>query len=106
MGQDTKSIYRPRQPELTDLHLVVSENLQLFCDSYDEQFLDQHGPLTDRACRTLDEYLRCGVLSAGFAQVRCGICGLELPVAFSCQLRGVCPSCQQKRAEIRLPVCH
>ncbi len=36
MGQDTKSIYRPRQPELTDLHLVVSENLELFCDTYDD----------------------------------------------------------------------
>jgi hypothetical protein len=92
MGQDTKSIYRPRQPELTDLHLLLN--------TYDEQFLDQHGPLTDRARRTLDEYLRCGILSAGFARVRCGTCGHELLVAFSCQLRGVCPSCQQKRAEI------
>ena len=29
-----------------------------------------------------------------------GTCGHEPLVAFSCQLRCVCPSCQQKRAKI------
>lgn len=100
MDQGTTNIYRPRRPERTDLHLAVRENLDLFLETYDERFLDQHGPLTARACRTLEGYIRCGVLSAGFARVRCGACGHELLVAFSCQLRGVCPSCQQKRAEI------
>ncbi len=100
MGQETKGIYRPRRPERTDLHLAVRENLELFLETYDERFLDRHGPLTDRARRTLEEYLRCGILAAGFARVRCGDCGHEQLVAFSCQLRGVCPSCQQKRAEI------
>jgi len=100
MDQATTGIYRPRRPERTDLHLAVRENLDLFLEAYDEQFLDQHGPLTARACRTLEGYIRCGVLSAGFARVRCSGCGHELLVAFSCQLRGVCPSCQQKRAEI------
>jgi ribosomal protein S27E len=38
--------------------------------------------------------------AAGFARVRCCACGHEQLVAFSCQLRGVCPSCQQKRAEL------
>ncbi len=87
MGQDTKSIYRPRLPERTDLHQAVRENLHLFLETYDERFLDQHGPLTARACRTLEGYIRCGT------------CGHELLVAFSCQLRGVCPSCQQKRLD-------
>ncbi len=100
MDQGTTNIYRPRRPEQTDLHLAVRENLDLFLETYDEQFLDQHGPLTARACRTLEGYIRCGILSAGFARVRCVTCGHELLVAFSCQLRGVCPSCQQKRAEI------
>jgi len=100
MDQGTTNIYRPRRPERTDLHLAVRENLDLFLESYDERFLDQHGPLSARACRTLEGYIRCGILSAGFARVRCVTCGHELLVAFSCQLRGVCPSCQQKRAEI------
>ena len=100
MDLDKQSIYRPRQSERTDLHLAIRENLDLFLDTYDERFLDQHGPLTTRACRTLEGYIRCGIIAAGFARVRCGACGHELLVAFSCQLKGVCPSCQQKRAEI------
>jgi uncharacterized ferredoxin-like protein len=31
-----------------------------------------------RACRTLEAYIRCGVLSVGLARVRCGGCGHEL----------------------------
>jgi hypothetical protein len=100
MDQTPTSVYRPRRPQRTDLHLAVRENLDLFLETYDERFLDQHGPLSVRACRTLEGYIRCGVLSAGFARVRCGICGHEQLVAFSCQLRSICPSCQQKRAEI------
>ena len=100
MDQTSTSIYRPRRPERSDLHLAVRENLELFLETYDERFLDQHGPLTSRACRTLEKYLRCGLPAAGFARIRCGDCGHEQILAFSCQLRGVCPSCQQKRAEI------
>jgi len=83
MDQGTASIYRPRRPERTDLHLAVRENLELF--------LDRQGPLTDLARRTLEEYLRCGILAAGFSRVRCGDCGYEKLVSFSCQLRGVWP---------------
>ncbi|MFY0579741.1 transposase zinc-binding domain-containing protein [Cystobacter fuscus] len=36
-------------------------------------------------------YLECGVLAHGFARVRCESCKDELPVAFSCKGRGVCP---------------
>ncbi len=37
MGQDTKSIYRPRRPERTDLHLAIRENLDLFLDTYEHR---------------------------------------------------------------------
>ncbi len=74
MGQATPSIYRPRRPERTDLHPAVRENLDLFLETYYERFFDQHGPLTARARHTLDGYLRCSTLSAGFARVRCGDC--------------------------------
>jgi hypothetical protein len=93
-------IYRPRRPERTDLYQAVSENLELFHETYDERFLEQHGPLSAAARRTLDGFLRCGRLSEGFARAKCQGCGSEIFIAFSCQLRGVCPSCQQKRAEI------
>ncbi|MFY0565314.1 transposase zinc-binding domain-containing protein [Archangium lansingense] len=36
----------------------------------------------------------------GFARVRCESCKDELLVAFSCKGRGVCPSCNAKRAQV------
>ncbi len=44
-----------------------------------------------------ERYLECGVLANGFARVRCGDCGHDLLVAFSCKRRGVCPSCNTRR---------
>jgi len=41
-----------------------------------------------------------GVLAHGFARVRCESCKDELLVAFSCKGRGVCPSCNAKRAHV------
>jgi hypothetical protein len=61
MGQETTSIYRPRRPERTDQHPAFHENLDLFLETYDERFLDHHGPLSARARRTLE-----GISVAGF----------------------------------------
>ena len=55
------------------------------------------------------------LLKSGFARLRCRSCGSEHLLAFSCQTRNFCPSCQAKRAalfaervrnEIALPVPH
>ena len=48
--------------------------------------------------RDFARYLECGVLAHGFARVRCASCKDELLVAVSCKGRGVCPSCNAKRA--------
>ncbi len=100
MASCTPGIYRRRHPETTDLYRAVAENLRVFYETYDERFLDQHGPLTATARRTLEAYLDCGCLHAGFARAKCSSCGHEIFVALSCQRRGVCSSCQQKRAEV------
>jgi hypothetical protein len=42
-------------------------------------------------------FLRCGWLAAGFARFRCGACGEERLVAFSCKGRGFCPRCGGRR---------
>jgi Transposase zinc-binding domain/Putative transposase len=42
-------------------------------------------------------YLECGVLSCGFARAFCKACGHDFLVAFSCQGRAVCPSCNARR---------
>jgi hypothetical protein len=39
----------------------------------------------------------CGMVSEGFARVRCRQCGHELFVALSCKRRGICPSCFARR---------
>ena len=44
--------------------------------------------------------MSAGVLAHGFARVRCESCKDELLVAFSCKGRGVCPSCNAKRAHV------
>jgi len=38
-------------------------------------------------------YLDCGILHNGFARVRCGECGYEYLLAFSCKRRHFYPSC-------------
>ena len=44
-----------------------------------------------------DAYLECGILAHGFMRLRCEGCARELLVAFSCKLRGICPSCGTRR---------
>ena len=43
------------------------------------------------------KYLECGIFAHGFARARCGDCGHDYFVAFSCKGRGVCPSCTTRR---------
>jgi hypothetical protein len=47
--------------------------------------------------RELRAYLKCGLLAHGFARFRCGNCGADRLVSFSCKRRGFCPSCCGRR---------
>ena len=44
-----------------------------------------------------DAFLECGILAHGFLRLRCGDCGHDKLVAFSCKRRGFCPSCGARR---------
>jgi len=44
-----------------------------------------------------DPFLECGILAHGFLRLRCGDCGNDKLVAFSCTRRGFCPSCGARR---------
>jgi hypothetical protein len=44
-----------------------------------------------------DAFLECGILAHGFLRLRCGECGHDKLVAFSCKRRGFCPSCGARR---------
>ena len=86
-----------------------------YLSSYEDRFEPQHGPLRSVVRRSTDAFLECGRLTNGFARVRCPSCHGEHLLAFSCQTRNFCPSCQAKRAalfaeklreEILAPVSH
>ncbi|NOK36943.1 hypothetical protein HMI49_27420 [Corallococcus exercitus] len=88
--------YRRRQPEGTVLYEAVRENLATLL----AEASDVGRGLPRNVERDLARYLECGVLVHGFARVRCESCKDELLVAFSCKGRGVCPSCNAKRAQV------
>ena len=85
--------YRRREPEGTVLHQAVRQNLATFLEEAQE-----HGGLPRYVEQEFFRYLDCGVLAKGFSRVRCQACGDELLVAFSCKRRGLCPSCNSRRA--------
>jgi hypothetical protein len=85
--------YRRRDVEGTVLHQAVRQNLASFLEEANER-----GGLPRHVEQEFFRYLDCGVLAKGFSRVRCQACGDELLVAFSCKRRGLCPSCNARRA--------
>ncbi|MEX0689591.1 MAG: transposase zinc-binding domain-containing protein, partial [Pirellulales bacterium] len=85
--------YTRRRPERTPLYGIVAGHLETWLA---ERSLGDH-PVATYVEEELRAYLRCGILSFGFARARCGTCGHDFLVAFSCKGRGVCPSCNGRR---------
>ena len=79
------------------LYRVLAQHFERFVQVYDERFAPTHGPLPRGAQEAVYRYLDCGIFANGFARVRCGECGHDFFVAFSCKLRCICPSCHTKR---------
>lgn len=89
--------YRPRSPETTVLHRLVRENVEPFLA--EARARSEHGfGLPHFVEEEFRGYLDCGVLARGLMRLRCGGCGDEILVGFSCKKRGVCPSCTARRA--------
>ena len=65
-----------------------------------ERFEHRYGRLRRVVLRVVDQYLACGRPEGGFARIRCPSCHGEHLLAFSCQTRNFCPSCQAKRAAL------
>jgi Putative transposase/Transposase zinc-binding domain len=87
--------YKPRDAEASPLHRAIRHHRASFTHA-----VRRRGQVVPRLVeRELDGFLGCGVLARGFARVRCGACGHELLVPFSCKRRGICPSCTARRAE-------
>ncbi len=93
-------LYNPRHPERTLLYQTVAEHYETWLDlssagQFDGQG-DHHTP-KPYVRQAFEKYLECGIFAHGFARARCGDCGHDFLVAFSCKGRGVCPSCNTRR---------
>jgi hypothetical protein len=68
--------------------------------SWIDRFEHKYGALRTVVLEALDKYLDCGVIVNGCALVTCENpkCNHSELVAFSCKRRGLCPSCDAKRA--------
>jgi hypothetical protein len=88
--------YRARRPSRSVLYRCVQEHLESWlaqcCDGHHDD-----GPVPPYVEREFRRYLDCGILAHGFARARCGQCGHDFLIAFSCKGRGVCPSCNTRR---------
>ena len=92
--------YSRRKPEETQLYRIVYHNRQELEYQWEDRFQSEYGVLRDVVKDTLDSYLNCGILAHGAARACCPKCNHSVLIAFSCKKRGICPSCQAKRAII------
>jgi len=90
-------LYRPRDPQASDLWRLIDQHFETFQQVYDEPFQAKYGFWRPVVERSVNAFLKCGDLQEGFARVRCPDCHHEMFVAFSCKQRCTCPSCHQKR---------
>jgi hypothetical protein len=97
-GKSKLQHYRRRQPEESPLYRIVYHGRDELPRVWEDRFQPTYGVLRDEVLETFDEYLNCGLLQHGAARVYCDTCKHSLLVAFSCKKRGVCPSCNAKRA--------
>ena len=93
MVQAAKVTYERRRPERTTLYDVVRDNLETLYAAME----DNERVIPNFVRKELEEYLNCGLLCRGFAQLKCEACSERRLVAFSCKGRGFCPSCMGRR---------
>jgi len=87
-GVATRQYVRHR-PQDTVLYNIVEQHAPSFFQALGEQGASLPGFVRDE----FDAYLRYGRLEYGFIRAKCQACRFEHLAAFSCKLRGFCPSC-------------
>src|SRR2546428_14095725 len=87
--------YAPRDPSRTVLYTVIADHLETFLASLDAD--PEATGLPAYVQREFDASLPCGILAYGFLRLGCDTCPQELLLPFSCNRRGVCPSCAAPR---------
>ncbi|MPY88766.1 MAG: hypothetical protein GEU99_12660 [Luteitalea sp.] len=87
--------YEPRRAADSVLYQVVRDHYETFA-AQAASWRDGEG-LPAFIEEEFRGFLRCGWLAGGFARFRCGGCGLDRLVPFSCKGRAICPSCVGRR---------
>ena len=90
--------YIRRRPEESLLYRVIYHYRDEFERSWQERFEHHYGALRHEVLTAFDRYLSCGIVAHGCARARCEKCGHSILIAYSCKRRGLCPSCDTKRA--------
>ena len=90
--------YYRRQAEATPLYRLVYHYRDELERKWESLFEHSHGFLRPSVIEAFDDYLNCGIILHGCARLHCGHCNHSDVLAFSCKRRGLCPSCDAKRA--------
>ena len=86
--------YERHRPEQTTRYRLVLQHAASFI-AHTEASTGAELPLFIKD--EFDAFLECGILAHGFLRLRCGECGHDKLLAFSCKRRGFCPSCGARR---------
>jgi len=91
-------IYRPRSPRTTVLFQLVEAHYEDVKSLWEDRFEKTHGWWRGFTDTAIARYLDCASPECGFARLRCDTCRAERLLLSSCRQRGICPSCDAKRA--------
>src|SRR3989304_8853253 len=64
-------LYRPRDPQASDLWRLLDQHFETFQQLYDDRFAAKYGFLRPVVERSVTAFLKGGDLRQGFARVRC-----------------------------------
>ena len=82
--------YTPRDPGANVLQQIVREHFETF--RAEAAHLRDGERLPRFVEEEFEAFVRCGWLAGGFARFRCGDCGVDRLVAFSCKGRVFAPA--------------
>ena len=86
------------RPEQTTLYRLVQQHAKtFFADVEAAAAASLPSFIKDEFDACPFKCVECGILAHGFLRLRCGDCGHDKLVAFSCKRRGFCPSCGARR---------
>jgi hypothetical protein len=94
VAQSATVDYERHRPEQTTLYRLVQQHAATFIE---QAQAEAGAELPEFVKDEFDAFLECGILAHGFLRLRCGDCGHDKLVAFSCKRRGFCPTCGARR---------